>query len=69
VGLPRKQVGFLSQTYAGKTNDKKIADSEDISYPPKTILYKDTGFQGYEPAVQETRQAKKKAAPWGTHQC
>jgi hypothetical protein len=68
VELPRKQVGFLSQTYAGKTNDKKIADSEDISYPPKTILYKDTGFQGYEPAVQETRQAKKKAAPWGTHQ-
>jgi hypothetical protein len=69
VQLPRKQVGFLSQTYAGKTHDKKIADSEDISYPPEAILYKDTGFQGYEPAVKETRQAKKKAAPRGAQPC
>lgn len=66
VQLPRKRIGFLSQTYAGKTHDKKIADREAISYPPKAILSKDTGFQGYEPAVQETRQAKKKAAPKGT---
>ena len=60
VNLPRKQVGFLSQTYTGKTNDKKIADQEDIVYPAEAVLYKDTGFQGYEPAVKETRQAKKK---------
>jgi len=69
VQLPSKRVGFLSQTYAGKTNDKKIADTEDISYPPETVLYKDTGFQGYEPAVQETRQGKKKAAPPDAHTC
>lgn len=60
VQLPRKRIGFLSQTYAGKTHDKKIADSEDISYPPEAVLYKDTGFQGYEPAVKETRQGEKK---------
>jgi len=67
VQLPRKQIGFLSQTYAGKTHDKKIADQEAIAYPPEAVLYKDTGFQGYEPAVKETRQAKKKATPKGTH--
>jgi hypothetical protein len=67
VNLPRKRIGFLSQTYAGKTHDKKIADRESISYPPEAVLYKDTGFQGYEPAVAKTYQAKKKATPRGTH--
>ena len=48
-------------------HDKKIADEEGISYPPGATLYKDTGFQGYEPAVKKTCQAKKKAAPRRTH--
>jgi hypothetical protein len=61
--LPRNRIDFLSQTCVGKTHDKKIADTEGITYPPEAILYKDTGFQGYNPAVKETRQAKKKAAP------
>jgi hypothetical protein len=39
-----KRVGFLSQTYAGKTHDKKIVDTEPIVYPPGTRLTKDTGF-------------------------
>lgn len=54
-----KRVGFLSQTYAGKTHDKKIVDTEPIVYPPGTRLTKDTGFQGYEPAGVQTRQPKK----------
>jgi hypothetical protein len=58
--LPSNCIGFLSQTYVGKTHDKKIADQESISYPPRTVLYKDTGFQGYEPAVSKTYQGKKK---------
>src|SRR5207253_8140054 len=62
-----KRVGFLSGTYAGKTHEKKVVDREDISYPPETVLYKDTGFQGYEPVVKETCQAKKKAARRRTH--
>jgi DDE superfamily endonuclease/Helix-turn-helix of DDE superfamily endonuclease len=62
-----KRIGFLSRTYVGKTHDKRIADEEDIAYPPRAVLYKDTGFQGYEPAVQETCQAKKKAAPQRAH--
>jgi len=61
------RVLFLSATYAGKTHDKKIADREGVSYPPKAELYKDTGFQGYEPVGTRTHQAKKKAAPRGTH--
>jgi hypothetical protein len=59
VTLPGRRIEFLSRTYVGKTHDKKMADIEGIAYPPEAILYKDTGFQGYEPAVRETRQPKK----------
>ena len=59
VQAQSKRVGFLSQTYAGKTHDKKIVDTEPIAYPPDTLLAKDTGFQGYEPAGVQTRQPKK----------
>jgi DDE superfamily endonuclease/Helix-turn-helix of DDE superfamily endonuclease len=62
-----KCIGFLSATHVGKTHDKKVADQESISYPPETVLYKDTGFQGYEPAVKETCQAKKKATRRRAH--
>lgn len=54
-----KRIGYLSQTYVGKTADKKIADGERIGYPRQARLYKDTGFQGYEPRVRETCQPKK----------
>lgn len=56
------RVLFLSGTYPGATNDKRVADEEQLRYPPDTTLYKDAGFQGYEPAVPQTCQAKKKAA-------
>jgi len=65
----RASASRLSQTYPGKTHEKKIADDEGISYPPEAILYKDTGFQGDEPAVKKTCQAKKKATPRGSHPC
>lgn len=55
------RVLFLSGTYPGKTHDKRIADEERPTYPPATRLYKDAGFQGYEPPVRQTCQAKKKA--------
>lgn len=54
-----KRIGFLSQTYAGKVPDKKIADSERIAYPRRARLGKDTGFQAYEPRGVETYQPKK----------
>jgi hypothetical protein len=62
VNAKTKRVGFLSQTYPGKTHDKKIADDESICYPRKAILHKDTGFQGYEPKVLQTRQPQKSHA-------
>ena len=57
-----KRVGYLSGTYAGRAPDKGIAEHEGIVYPPGTVLYKDSGSQGYEPAGTQTRQPKKKAA-------
>jgi hypothetical protein len=57
----RERVWFLSDTYPGKVNDKRIADEARLRYPPGTVLYKDAGFQGYEPPVRKTCQAKKKA--------
>jgi hypothetical protein len=62
VNAKSKRVGYVSQTYAGKMHDKKIVDTEPICYPPDTILYKDTGFQGYEPQVRQTHQPKKSHA-------
>jgi hypothetical protein len=62
-----KRIEYLSQTYTGRVSDKRIADREGIAYPPGTLLYKDSGFQGYEPAVAQTYQAKKKAARWRTN--
>ena len=58
----KKRVSYLSQTYPGKTHDKKVADSEKISYPAHIALHKDTGFQGYEPNVRKTYQPKKSLA-------
>jgi hypothetical protein len=65
VDARSKRVGFLSGTYAGRTHDKRVADEEGISYLPGTGLYKDTGFQGYEPTGTPTRQANTKATPRG----
>ena len=67
VNTRGQRIDYLSPTYPGKTHEKKIADEEGISYPPGTTLHKDTGFQGYEPAVKKTCQAKKKATPRRTH--
>jgi hypothetical protein len=62
VNAKTKRVGYLSQTYAGKIHDKKIVDTEAIRYPRAAILYKDTGFQGYEPPGLQTWQPKKSHA-------
>jgi hypothetical protein len=67
VNTRGQRVVYLGRTYPGKTHDKKMADEEGIAYPAAATVYKDTGFQGYEPAVKKTCQAKKKAAPGRTH--
>lgn len=55
----KKRISYLSQTYPGKTHDKKVADTENISYPKHITLHKDSGFQGYEPKVRKLYQPKK----------
>jgi hypothetical protein len=62
VNAKTKRVGYVSQTYAGKTPDKKIAEQEALCAPRDAILYKDPGFQGYEPPVNQTRPPKKSPA-------
>jgi Helix-turn-helix of DDE superfamily endonuclease/DDE superfamily endonuclease len=62
VGASGQRVLFLSGTYAGRVHDKRIAEEARLSYPPGTILYEDAGFAGYEPPVDKTCRAKKKAA-------
>jgi Helix-turn-helix of DDE superfamily endonuclease/DDE superfamily endonuclease len=59
INTRSKRVAYLSPTHAGKTHDKKVADQEQIAYPRKAVLRKDTGFQGYEPKVKQTHQPKK----------
>jgi len=60
--VKKKRVSFLSQTYPGKTHDKKVAETENIVYPNHMTLLKDTGFQGYEPKVRKSVQPKKSRA-------
>ncbi len=54
------KVLYLSDTYEGKKHDKAICDEEDYRFPKGIQLWKDTGFQGYEPAGVKTHQPKKK---------
>jgi DDE superfamily endonuclease/Helix-turn-helix of DDE superfamily endonuclease len=67
VRTPGGRVEYLSRTYPGTAHEKRIAEHEGIAYPPDTVLYKDSGFQGYEPPVQQTRQPKKKGARERAH--
>lgn len=60
VDAPGRKVIYLGATVPGTIHDKKAADRAAIRYPPHTLLDKDTGFQGYEPAGVWTRQPQKK---------
>lgn len=55
-----RKIKALSRTRPGKTSDKRTADEEDYRFPARSKLYKDTGFQGYEPPNVRTKQPKKK---------
>lgn len=54
-----KVVG-LGRTQAGSRHDKACVDDECYALPAGSVLYKDTGFQGYEPEGVTTHQPKKK---------
>jgi hypothetical protein len=55
-----RKIKALSRTRSGKTNDKRVADEEDYHFPARSKLWKDSGFQGYEPPNVRTYQPKKK---------
>ncbi len=55
-----KEIKVLSKTCEGKKHDKTLADEERYAFPEGSKLFKDTGFQGYEPAGVDTYQPKKK---------
>jgi SAM-dependent methyltransferase len=55
-----RQIKGLSQTVEGKRHDKKLADEQDLNFPPGSKLWKDTGFQGDEPPAVDTFQPTKK---------
>lgn len=62
VNSHTKKVVYLSPTENGKKHDKRIADENDIIYPPRATVIQDTGFQGYEPADVIIYQPKKSHA-------
>jgi len=38
----------LSETSEGEKHDKKLADEQEIPFPPGSKLWQGTGFQGYQ---------------------
>ena len=56
-----RKIKGLSTTCEGKKHDKKLADEQALRFPKGSKLWKDTGFQGYEPEEVTTLQAKKKS--------
>ena len=60
VEVEDRLVRYLSATYAGRVHDKRICDEESYRFAPGCVLFKDTGYQGYEPAGIETHQPRKK---------
>jgi hypothetical protein len=58
--IDTQEVVYLSQTYEGKKHDKKIVDEENPTFPEDINLFKDTGFQGYEPENIVSFQPQKK---------
>lgn len=50
----------LGRTQAGRKHDKACVDEDGFTFPERSTLYKDSGFQGYEPEGVTTHQPKKK---------
>jgi hypothetical protein len=55
-----KKVRVLSVTCAGKKHDKTLADEQALPFPNGSKVWKDSGFQGYEPEGTLTYQPMKK---------
>ena len=60
IDIEERIVCYLSETHPGSHHDKRICDDEDLIFPPYIVLFKDRGYQGYEPDNIVTFQPKKK---------
>ncbi len=60
IGNEAAKVIFLTATVAGKKHDKKLADEAGYTLPQGSILYQDTGFQGFRLEGVTILQPKKK---------
>jgi hypothetical protein len=60
IDIEERLVRYLSHTFAGRIHDKRMCDEEDYTFPPGCVLFKDRGFQGFEPEKVCTYQPKKK---------
>ncbi len=56
----RAKICLLTSSCEGKKHDKKISDEADIRLPEGSILYQDTGFQGFALVGVIIVQPKKK---------
>jgi hypothetical protein len=55
-----RRVCYLSRTVEGKKHDKRICDEENYTFPLNSVLFQDTGFQGFAPTGVIVLQPKKK---------
>lgn len=62
TSMSSKRVVFLGQTREGSVHDKKLADEDKPPFPPGSLLWQDTGYQGYQPdnviVLQPTKRSK-----------
>jgi hypothetical protein len=54
------QIEGLRPTGEGNRHDKKLAEEQPVAFPEGSKLWKDTGFQGYEPDPTEPFQPTQK---------
>jgi hypothetical protein len=61
IGDVEEHLGHsLSETYPGRSHDKRICAAEELGFPSEMGLFQDTGLQGYHPADVHIDQPKKK---------
>ena len=54
------KVIYLTETVEGKKHDKKLADESHYQLPARSLLFQDTGFQGFSLENVLILQPKKK---------
>lgn len=53
-------IRYMSTTYAGKWHDKSLVDDESSTLPSGSVLYQDSGVQGFAVANVTIQQPTKK---------